>query len=167
VVSLVGFSGSRSLPSSFAPLVASAVAAAAPRRVAVGCCCGADQLVRSAAPAALVFRAISSQPWALVQRSVALVRAVAASRPGAAFVGFVVSHCPPAVVPSPLPGACFCGSGSGSWASLALAAGLGLPVSVFWCACSPQALPVAWGAWSPCPAFPAAWALSPAAPRLF
>lgn len=170
VASLVGFSGSRSLPASFAPVVASAVAAASPRRVAVGCCRGADQFVHSAAPSASVFRAsaFSGPPAAaLVQRSVALVRAVVASGQGAAFVGLVISHCPPAVVPSPLPSACFCGSGSGSWATLALAAGLGLPVSVFWCALGPPSLPAAWGSWSPCSAFPGAWSLSPAAPRLF
>lgn len=54
VAGLVGFGGSRSLSSSFAPLVSSVVASvlASGRRLAVGCCRGADQLVLSSVPAA-------------------------------------------------------------------------------------------------------------------
>jgi hypothetical protein len=159
VASLVGFCGSRSLSSSWSALVSSVVSSvlASGQGVAVGCASGADALVRSAAPGARVFRASSfSGPAAarLVARSVALVRAVAASGAGAVFVGFVSSPCPAAVSPSSSPSACFCGSGSGSWASLAFAVGLGLPVIVFWCAGSPPppspCLPSWWGgSWAP------------------
>jgi hypothetical protein len=169
---VVGFSGSRSLSGSFAPLVRRVVAAvvAAGLPVAVGCAAGADRLVRAAAPGARVF-SVSSGVWgagrgAFAARSVALVRAVAAAGPGSSFVGFVAGACPAGLVPSAAPGACFCGLGSGSWASLALAAGLGLPVVVFWCAPGPVALPASWGAWSLLGSGPSAggWALVPAAP---
>jgi len=157
---LVGFCGSRSLPASWAGLVSSVVASVlgSGRRVAVGCARGADQLVRSAAPGALVFSASAVAASAglpagsrasFARRSASLVSAVAASGPGAGFVGFVSSPCQASVRPSSSPGACFCGGGSGSWASLALAAGLGLPVVVFWCvpagAPVPQVAPPSWG----------------------
>lgn len=154
---LVGFTGSRRLSSAFAPLVGAVVASvvAGGHGVAVGCAAGADQLVRQAAPGALVFSASSfAAPGlppraALVARSAALVAAVAASAPGAALVGFVASPCPAGLMPSPRAGACFAGRGSGSWASLALAAGLGVPVVVFCCGV-PPVLP-AWpgGTWAP------------------
>lgn len=142
---LCGFSGSRSLGPGAAPLVAACVAAAGALglRVAVGCARGADRLVRVAAPGAVVFRAASRQPAALVVRSVALVRAVAGSGPGARFVVFPGGACPAGVVPAP---AWCSGGGSGSWASAALAAGLGLALVVF-----PGAAPLpAWaGSWVP------------------
>lgn len=149
---LVGFCGSRWLPPSFAPLVASVVSSvlASGRGVAVGCASGADRLVLAAAPGARLFAAssFSGPPVArLVARSVACVRAVAGSGPCASFVGFVSSACPPSVRPSPSPSACFCGGGSGSWASLALAVGLGLRVVVFWCGSGPPALPAWGGSW--------------------
>jgi hypothetical protein len=67
----------------------------------------------------------------LASRSVALVRAVAASGAECGFVGLVSSACPVGLVPSPSPSACFSGFGSGSWASLAFAAGLVVPAVVF------------------------------------
>jgi len=156
-VSLVGFCGSRSLSSAFAPLVSRVVAGAVASGagVCVGCARGGDRLVRCAAPGARVFRASAfAAPGApvaaaLVARSVACVRSVAAV-PGGSFVGFVASACPPSVRPSASPSRCFCGSGSGSWASLALAAGLGLRVVVFLCGSS-ASLPAWWpgGAWAP------------------
>jgi len=171
---LVGFCGSRYLPPSFLPLVGGAVASAlaAGCGVAVGCASGADALVRSACPGARVFRvsSLGLGRAAFVRRSVALVRAVAASGPGAAFVGFVVGPCPAGVSPSPSPSACFCGGGSGSWASLALAAGLGLPVFVFWCGGGSFPRPVSWGgSWSRVSSglFAGAWSLAPAQASLF
>jgi hypothetical protein len=150
---MVGFTGSRSLSSQFAPLVGSIVAAVS-GPVAVGCAPGADTLVRSAAGArAQVFRASAfAQPGApfsaaLVARSVALVRAVAAS-PSPLMVGFVSAPCPAGLFPSPQPSACFCGRGSGSWATLALAVGLGVPVRVFPCGFAAASLPASWGVWS-------------------
>jgi hypothetical protein len=146
VVALAGFSGSRSLSLSFAGSVSRVVGAAVASGlgVAVGCAAGADAFVRSAAPGARVFRAsaFSGPPAArLVSRSVALVRAVAASGPSARFFGFVVGPCPRSVAPSASSSACFCGGGSGSWASLAFAVGLGLPMVVFWYGSGAPALP--------------------------
>jgi hypothetical protein len=145
MAALVGFCGSRHLPASFAPAVGRVVAAvlSSGRGVAVGCAPGADALVRQAAPGAVVFP-VASGRWgsgrrALAARSAALVRAVAASGPGAAFVGFVAAPCPPGVVP-----ARSWRSGSppsGSWSTLALAAGRGLPVTAFWYSCSNILLP--------------------------
>ncbi len=146
---LVGFSGSRSLSASaggvVGPLVASV--AASGRGEAVGCASGLDQLVRLACPSAVVFRAASRRPAALVARSVSLVRAVAASGSGCGLVVFPGCACPAGLLPSSVPSRCFCGLGSGSWASAALAAGLGVPVVVFGVPLS--SLPAAWGAWSP------------------
>jgi len=136
--------------------------------VAVGCARGADLLVRSAAPRAVVFSvaggAFGSGRSAFARRSVALVRAVASSGSGAAFCGFVSSPCPAGLVPSPSSSACFCGLGSGSWASLAFAAGLGLPVVVFPCGFPAASLPASWGVWSPAVApFGGGFLLSPPA----
>ncbi len=174
VSSLVGFCGSRSLPSSFGPLVVRIVGGVlgGGLGVAIGCAAGADALVRSAAgDQALVFSVASGQ-WgrgrsAFARRSAALVRAVVASGPGAAFAGFVSSPCPPGIAPArswrsgrPV---------SGSWSALALAAGLGLPVYVFWCGSGKPALPSAWGSWSHVSSGPFAggWAFVPDQPRLF
>ena len=163
-VSLVGFTGSRSLPASFGAVVASVVAEvlASGRGVAVGCAAGADALVRAAAPEAIVF-SVSSGRWgqgrgAFAARSAALVKTVAASGPGAEFVGFVDSPCPVGLGPSASASRCFRGLGSGSWATLSFAAGLGLPVVVRPCpsTCSEQ---VGW-AWS-APAWPGAWVAGP------
>jgi hypothetical protein len=130
--------------------------------VAVGCAAGADAFVRSACLSASVFYARSRSAAHLARRSVALVRAVAASGPGAAMVGFPAGPCPVGVVPGPR---WVSGFGSGTWASLALAAGLGLPVVVF---CPAGALPASWGSWSPVASGPFAggWLLCPAQPRL-
>ncbi len=152
---LVGFTGSRSLSPQFAPLVGQLACsvAAAGRSVAVGCAGGADQFVRAACPQALIFSvrasAFAQLPphAALVARSSALVRSVAASGAGAGFVGFVVSPCPAGLVPAS-PRRCFRGHGSGTWATLAAAAGAGVPVVVFWCGMAAPMLPQ-WGAWQP------------------
>jgi hypothetical protein len=152
---LVGFSGSRSFgPASpgfaLVPGLVSSVLAGG-RAVAVGCAPGLDACVRAACPSAVVFRAsfVGGLPpaAALALRSAALVRAVASSGPGAGFVAFPVTPCPPGLSPSSLPSACFSGSGSGTWASAAFAAGLGLPLVVFGLPAS--ALPTSWGIWSP------------------
>lgn len=165
----VGFEGSRRLGSAYAPLVSSLVASvlASGRLVVTGCARGADALVRDAAPSAVVF-AVASGLWgrgrgAFAARSAALVRAVAASGPGAGLVVFVDRPCPTGLAPSLSP---FRGFGSGSWASAALAAALGLPLVVFWCASGPPALPPAWGAWVPAAAsgpWASGWRLMPAA----
>ena len=167
VMARVGFCGSRSLVCSplVAPVVGSVLASG--RGVAVGCAAGADALVRAAAPGCAVF-SVAAFPGlparaALAARSAALVSAVAASGPGAAFVGFVASGpCPAGLVPARSASRCFAGFGSGSWASLAFAAGLGLPVMVF--PSLPGWLPAAWGAWSPAAVsgvWSAAWRLTP------
>jgi hypothetical protein len=148
---------------------------AAGRGVAVGCAPGADLLVRSAAgPAASVFSVAalglsSAGCGGFAARSVALVRAVAASGPGAGLVVFVSRPCPSGLLPCSAP---FSGLGSGSWASAALAAWLGLPVVVFWCGGSlpfsaAAALPLSWGCWSPVASGPFAggWLLSVSARR--
>jgi hypothetical protein len=156
VVALCGFSGSRLLAPCWSPLVAGVVrgVVGAGLGVAVGCAPGADRAVRSAARSCgaspLVF-SVSSGRWgsgrgAFAARSVACVRAVAASGPGARFCAFVSSSCPAGLFPGPSP---FVGLGSGSWASCALAAWLGLPLVVFWCGGGPPVLPSSWGVWSP------------------
>jgi len=139
-----GFSGSRSLPASFSALVSSVVSglpAGAP--AGVGDARGADELVRAACPAAVVFSPSFAGRGGFAARSAALVRWVAAGGAGSCFFVFVSSPCPPEVRPS----RSFRGCGSGSWGSAALAFGLGLPVRVFWCGPGPA------------PAFPA-WAES-------
>lgn len=167
---LVGFSGSRSLPSSFAPLVGALVASvgASGRGVAVGCAAGADLLVRSACPSAVVFRAASRLRAALAARSASFVRAVASSGPGRCLVVLPCRLCPVGLLPSSVASRCFCGLGSGSWASAALAAGLGVPVVVFGLPLA--ALPASWGRWVPAAAsgpWASGFRLVPAAPRLF
>ena len=152
-MSVVGFTGSRSLSSSFSCLVSRAVSSAVSsgRGVAVGCARGADGLVRHACPSASVFRVCGPCfPGALASRSVQLVRSVAASGPGCQLVGFVSAPCPAGLVPSRFSSSCFAGFGSGSWASIAFAAGLGVTVAVFWCCPGSPVLP-AWpgGRWVP------------------
>jgi len=144
---LVGFSGSRSLPGSFAGQVSALVGSVvgSGRGVAVGCAAGLDSLVRSACPSAQVFRASSPRPGALVARSVSLVKAVAGSGSGSGLVVFPGCSCPSGLVPSAHSSRCFCGLGSGSWATAALAAGLGVPVVVF--GVSASQLPASWGSW--------------------
>lgn len=97
--------------------------------VLVGDARGVDSAVRSVFPGASVFRVSGRGRGAVVARSVAFVRAVAAS--GGVLVVFPGARCPVGVVPSAAVSACFCGSGSGSWASAALAAGSGVPLLVW------------------------------------
>lgn len=149
VSALVGFSGSRSLPASAGrsvPALVSSVLASG-RGVAVGCAPGLDSLVRSACPSAEVFRVAGAGRGAFAARSVACVRAVAASGSGAGWVSFPGALCPRGLVPSSTQSACFCGLGSGSWASAALAAGLGVPLVVF--GLPVNSLPSSWGSWVP------------------
>jgi len=141
---LVGFTGGRLLPPRFASLVGQVAASvvASGRRPAVGCASGADLAVRQAAPGALVFKAANNSAPALVQRSQAMVKAVAASAatgPGALVFGFPAGPCPSGIAP-----ATRWRSGrtpSGTWSTLAFATGLGLPVVVFWCGQSAPRLP--------------------------
>ncbi|MDQ3749699.1 MAG: hypothetical protein M3367_11940 [Acidobacteriota bacterium] len=156
---MVGFCGSRSLGSSFAPLVSSCVSAvvAAGRGVAVGCASGADRFTLSAARASgasvSLFSASSfgSGRGSFARRSAALVSAVAVSGSGCGLFAFVSSPCPSALAPSSVASRCFAGFGSGSWASVALAVGLGVPVVVFPCVVagvSPSSGLPAWsGSW--------------------
>jgi hypothetical protein len=126
----VAFSGSR-VAGSLAALSCSAFLPSVAQfsgAVAVGCAPGVDSLVRSAFPAASVFRVSSFLVGGRVarasfaRRSAALVQFCAAS--GGLLVVFPLGACPPAVRPS----ASFSGCGSGSWGSVALALGLGVPV---------------------------------------
>ncbi len=152
---LVGFCGSRSLGSSFAPLVSSCVSAvsSAGRGGAVGCASGADAFVRRACSSAVVFSASSfgSGRSAFARRSAALVSAVASSGAGCGLVAFVSSPCPAGLSPSSVASRCFAGFGSGSWASVAFAVGFGVPVVVFPCVpsgVSPSSVLPAWsGSW--------------------
>jgi len=127
-----GFCGSRSVVPS--PSVWSAVVASVPAGSPVSCGCvgGLCGLARASFAGASVFRASSFGfgRGAFAARSVALVRSVA-SGPRPLWVSFPGRSCPPGLVPSSRPGACFCGLGSGSWASLAFACGLGVPALVF------------------------------------
>ena len=153
---LVGFCGSRSLPSAFSPLVSSGVSAVsvAGRGVAVGCASGADAFVRRACSSAIVFSASSFGfgRAAFARRSSAFVSAVASSGAGCGLVAFVSSPCPAALLPSSRASRCFAGFGSGSWASVAFAVGLGVPIVVFPCVGSgvsaSSVLPASWsGSW--------------------
>lgn len=153
---LVGFCGSRVLPSVFSPLVSSCVSSVAVsgRGVAVGCASGADAFVRRACSSAVVFSASSfgSGRDSFAARSAAFVRAVAASGSGCGLVAFVSSPCPVGLLPASSASRCFAGFGSGSWASVALAVGLDVPVVVFPCVpsgVSPlSVLPYSWtGSW--------------------
>jgi len=156
---LVGFCGSRSLPSAFSPLVSSCVSAvvAAGRGVAVGCASGADRFAlvaaRGSGASVSLFSASSfgSGRSAFARRSAALVSAVSVSGSGCGLVAFVSSPCPSALAPSSVASRCFAGFGSGSWASAAFAVGRGVPVVVFPCVpagVSPlSVLPVWSGSW--------------------
>ncbi len=175
---VVGFSGSRRLSPSWAPLVGALVGSLpAGAGVLVGCAAGADQLVRSACPSARVFGAASRAPAALVARSVQLVSSLAAVPGPRWLVVLPGCACPAGVVPA---AAWRSGvSPSGSWSSAALAAGSGIPVLVV----GAPSLP-AWrgGSWSPaavapwpggCPLptgaavwLPAGALAAPAAPQL-
>ena len=142
VAPVVGFSGSRSAAPSVCAAVAGVVRALpASASVWAGCAAGADRAAVAAAPSVSrlrVFRVAGpSVPAALVARSVAFVRALAAA-PGAVLLSWPCCPCPAGLRPSASPSACFCGAGSGSWASAALAVGLGLSVVVFG-ACPPPA----------------------------
>ena len=142
VAPVVGFSGSRSAAPSVCAAVAGVVRALPPSAfVWAGCAAGADRAAVAAAPSVSrlrVFRVAGpSVPAALVARSVAFVRALAAA-PGAVLLSWPCCPCPAGLRPSASPSACFCGAGSGSWASAALAVGLGLSVVVFG-ACPPPA----------------------------
>ena len=172
---LVGFTGSRSLPSRFSPLVGAVVQSVVQsgRGVAVGDASGADAFVRFRAqqcgvtprvfrPSLYGGRRVAG---ALAHRSAAMVRAVqqsvkpqAATRSGsggskgAGVVGFVSSACPvhprsgKRLVPSRSSVRCFGGFGSGTWSTLAFAVALRLPVVVFACGVSHwAALPSHWG----------------------
>ncbi len=159
MVALVGFCGSRSLPSAFSPLVSSCVSSvvAAGRGVAVGCASGADRFALSAArslgASVSLFSASSfgSGRAAFARRSAAFVSAVSASGVGCGLVAFVSSPCPSALAPSSVASRCFAGFGSGSWASVAFAVGRGVPVVVFPCVSvgvSPLSVLPAWsGSW--------------------
>lgn len=172
---LVGFAGSRSLSSSFAPLVSSVVAAvlSAGRRVAVGCALGADSLVLSSVPASAagrlsVFAAFGSGGAG----SLAVVSAVAAVSAAAA-AGASVSWLAGGPLSLPLrvrlasrsaalvrsvavggPGSAlvvFLASPSsrGSLAAACLAARFGLPVFAFCCGfAGPPPLLSPGGLWS-------------------
>jgi len=159
MVALVGFCGSRSLPSSFSPLVSSCVSAVSSvgRGVAIGCASGADRFALSAARRAgasvSLFSASSfglGRP-SFARRSAAFVSAVASSGAGCGLVAFVSSPCPAGLSPSSVAARCFAGFGSGSWASVAFAVGLGVPVVVFPCVpsgVSPSSVLPAWsGSW--------------------
>jgi len=151
IVSLVGFTGSRDLPARHLARIQGIVKAviATGRSVAVGDAAGTDSMVILAAPANRrhIFSVYAYPGQAsTARRSIAMVRAVAASGPGRQLVGFPVRPCPSEVRPSPNSSKCFCGAGSGTWATLALAAGLGIRVTVFSSAWVP--LP-RWGEWIP------------------
>lgn len=96
-----------------------------PGLVGVGCARGADSLVRSAFPSAVVFSVVppvSRSSFAL--RSARLVRWVSSGF--GLLVAFPSAPCPAGVVPS----GSFAGFGSGTWGSVAFALGLGCPVLV-------------------------------------
>ena len=140
VAPVVGFSGSRSAAPSVCAAVAGVVRALPPSAfVWAGCAAGADRAAVAAAPSVSRLRVVrvagASVPAALVARSVAFVRALAAA-PGAVLLSWPCCPCPAGLRPSASPSACFCGAGSGSWASAALAVGLGVSVVVFG-ACPP------------------------------
>lgn len=132
--SVVGFSGSRSVPcAESAAAVRRAIAAVSVGvPVSVGCASGVDELVRSLCPSARVFEVASvgfSGRGAFAARSAACVRSVAV--PSGVWVSFPSGACPAGLLPSASASRCFSGFGSGSWASLAFAAGLGVACLVF------------------------------------
>ena len=131
---VVGVSGSRAPSPVSASVCRWAVGQLAPgASVVTGCAAGIDRVVRLARPSASVIEAsaFGAGRGALAARSVAVVRAVAAGGPSALWLAFPSGPCPPGLVPSRQPSACFSGHGSGTWASLALAVGLGVPALVF------------------------------------
>ncbi|MEM1368612.1 MAG: hypothetical protein AAGG02_11460 [Cyanobacteria bacterium P01_H01_bin.15] len=124
---VVGFSGSRSLVPSVLSVCVSALRGGS---VFVGCARGVDSVVRSAFPAARVFRVLGRRsPSAFALRSVRFVAALASA--GGVLFSFPGRPCPVGLAPSASSPACFCGSGSGSWASLAFALGSGVPCFVW------------------------------------
>jgi len=149
-----GFCGSRSLSSSFAPVVSGVVASLpAGSPVSVGCARGADELVRLACPSARVFAVASGDfglvgPAAFARRSASMVRSLP---PASWFVGFVASPCPANLVPSRY----WVGGRprSGSWSALAFAAGRPLSVAVVWCGADELVLPAWPSGWAPCGAW--------------
>ncbi len=175
---LVGFAGSRSLSSSWAPLVSSVVSSvlASGRRVAVGCCRGADQLVLSSVPASAlsrvwVFAAFASSGAGSVP-AVSAVSAVSAAAAGGAGVSWLAGG--PLSLPARVRLAArsaflvralaasrgFSGPGSalflflaspssrGSLRAARLAASLGVPVSAFCCGFSGPPPSLGSGSWS-------------------
>ena len=145
--SVVGFSGSRSLP--LAAPVASvcrlALAGSASRFV-VGCASGVDAASRAVLGAfAEVFfaSAYGVGRSSFARRSVACVSAVAGAGTGGLWVCFAGSSCPAGVAPSASSSRCFCGAGSGTWASLAFAAGSRCRC-LLWCAAGVSP-PPSWG----------------------
>jgi hypothetical protein len=89
-MALVAVVGSRALPRSFAPAVSRAcrLLDGAGRRVCTGCAKGADAFAREAGVRVDLFSAASRKPADLRARTAGLVRAVAASGPGAGVVCF-------------------------------------------------------------------------------
>ncbi|MFW6333378.1 MAG: hypothetical protein ACOC23_08775 [Thermodesulfobacteriota bacterium] len=148
--SVFGFTGSRSLPVEEKKQIFK-IARFAYRfgvRALVGCAPGSDAAVRTAHPAAEVFR-VSSGVWgggsgAYARRSIAMVIHLAGlDLP--VMVGAPGRACPRGLVPSSDSWACFSGRGSGSWASLALAVGFKVPVIVI--GLGPGDLPAWPGQW--------------------
>lgn len=132
--SVVGFSGSRSVPcvESVRAVRSALAAVGAGVPVSVGCAGGVDALVRSLCPGARVFSVSAvgfSGRGAFAARSAACVQSVAV--PGGVWVSFPSGACPVGLLPSASASRCFSGFGSGSWASLAFAAGLGVACLVF------------------------------------
>ncbi len=132
--SVVGFSGSRSVPCSQSAVAIRSAITAVPAGVPVhvGCAAGVDALVRSMRPAAVVFSVAAagfSGRGAFARRSQMCVQSVAV--PGGVWVSFPSGACPESLVPSASTSRCFSGLGSGSWASLAFAAGLGVQCLLF------------------------------------
>jgi hypothetical protein len=137
--SVVGFSGSRSVPCAESAAAIRAAIASVPAGVPVhvGCASGVDELVRSLCPRARVFSVAEvgfSGRGAFARRSQLCVESVAEA--GGVWVSFPAAACPVGLLPSTSAARCFSGFGSGSWASLAFAAGLGVACLLFWRCCS-------------------------------
>lgn len=132
--SVIGFSGSRSVPCAESAAAVRRAVAAVPASVpvVVGCAAGVDELVRSLCPGARVFSVLTvgfSGRGAFARRSQLCVESVAV--PGGVWVSFPSGPCPAGLLPSASAPRCFSGFGSGSWASLAFAAGLGVACLLF------------------------------------
>ncbi len=132
--SVVGFSGSRSVPCPESDRAIKSAVRAVPALVPihVGCAPGVDAVVRQLCPRARVFSVKSvgfSGRGAFARRSIECVQSVAV--PGGVWCSFPSSACPADLVPSAQSARCFSGSGSGTWASLAFAAGLGTACLLF------------------------------------